>query len=134
MAVAALCRVDRGAPVRLAGDVQVHVGGLATSGPDGCLDLPPRFVEDVAQNHFGSLTAKQLCLSGALSPCTTANQCDFAIEPAHSTSPLYSMASTSRVSPALLAMISTPLRRASPTNVVASPGYPRTPQRARLPC
>jgi len=31
-------------------------------------------------------------------------------------------------------MISTPLRRASPTNVVASPGYPRTPQRARLPC
>src|SRR4029450_1009705 len=67
-------------------------------------------------------------------PLTTYNQADLAIEPAHSTSPLYSVASTSRVSPALLAIVSTPLRRASPTHVVASPGYPRTPQRARLPC
>src|SRR5919108_5970649 len=99
MAVAAFCRVDRGAPVRLAGDVQVHVGGLATGGPDGCLDLPPRFVEDVSQDHLGALTAQQLCLSGTLSPRATANQCDFAIEPAHSTSPLYNVASTSLLTP-----------------------------------
>src|SRR5882672_5834585 len=40
--------------------------------------------------------SEQRCLSGALSPCATTDQCDFAIEPAHSTSPLHIVASMSR--------------------------------------
>src|SRR6266568_9333967 len=98
LAVAALCRVYRGAPVCLAGDVQVDVGHLATGGPDLRLDLFPFFVPDISQDYLGALTDEQLRLGGALSPCTTADQCDFAIEPAHNAPLSQTVTSTSNVS------------------------------------
>jgi hypothetical protein len=61
----------------------VHVGGLTPGGANLSLDLVPRLIQDIAKNDFGTFTHKELGLRGPLSSCSTADEPDFPIEPAH---------------------------------------------------
>ena len=84
-AIATLCRLDGGAPVRFTGDIQVHVGRLAAGGTDLCLNLCAGFIQDISEDHMRTLAAKHACFAGALSPGSTTDEGHFAIEPTHNT-------------------------------------------------
>src|SRR4030095_8453850 len=75
--------VDCGLPVRLTGDIEMDVGGLAARGMNLCFDPAPVLVEHIAEDHLGVLATKELRFRGPLAPGPATDQGHFPIQPAH---------------------------------------------------
>ena len=73
LAVAVHCGLHCRFPLRLAGDVQVHVGGLAAQFANLGLHLLAQVVENVAEDHAGALGGEHAGLAGALAPGAAAD-------------------------------------------------------------
>src|SRR6185436_19501007 len=70
-------------PVRLAGDVQMHVRGFTPGRADGGLDLLALGVPDVAEDDPGAFPGKCLRFRRPLSPSPTTDQRDLPVEFSH---------------------------------------------------
>src|SRR6266540_4472577 len=83
LAIAPHRRVYGSLPVRLPGDVEMDVCGLAARRMNLRCDRAPVVVEHIAEDHLGALTTKELRFRGPLAPGPATDQGHFPIQPAH---------------------------------------------------